>query len=124
MRGEASAALQAATERAMIAERQNADMANNLEVQNAKNRKRLDAVLADNRRLARELGGLRDPYATASGCAMPTSAEPTGSAAYGTATGRLSDEASHFLLEFARDADQAAEYAATCYQWIDGLAKQ
>lgn len=120
MRLDAADALQAATERAIQAEREGVALALKLEVQNAENRKRLDGILADNRRLSRELGGLRDPFAIASGgCAMPAPSPGTGLVATAPAPGRLSNEASEFLLEFARDADRAAEYANTCHRWIE-----
>lgn len=120
MRLEAADALQAATERAIQAEREGIALALKLEVQNAENRKRLDGVLADNRRLSRELGGLRDPFAIAPrDCPMPAPSPGTGLVATAPAPGRLSNEASEFLLEFARDADRAAEYANTCHRWIE-----
>lgn len=120
MRLDAADALQAATERAIQAEREGISLALKLEVQNAENRKRLDGVLADNRRLSRELGGLRDPFAIApGGCTMPAPSPGTGLVATAPAPGRLSNEASEFLLEFARDADRAAEYANTCHRWIE-----
>ena len=116
---EAARQLQLATEKAIQTERDNQRLANQIEVQHVQNTKQLDAVLADNRRLARELGGLRDPGRRTSGeCALPTGSDPTGVAAAGTAEGRLSDEASEFLLEFARQADTAAQYASACHQWI------
>ena len=119
MRLEAADALQAATERAIQAEREGIALALKLEVQNAENRKRLDGVLADNRRLSRELGGLRDPFAIAlGGCTMPAPSPCSGLVATPPAPGRLSVEASEFLLEFAREADRAAEYAATCHEWV------
>lgn len=122
MRLDAADALQAATERAIQAEREGIALALKLEVQNAENRKRLDGILADNRRLSRELGGLRDPFAIASGgCTMPAPSPGTGLVATAPAPGRLSNEASEFLLEFARDADRAAEYANTCYEWIQQI---
>lgn len=37
----------------------------------------------------------------------------------GAAGTELSAEASEFLLEFAREADRAAEYANTCHRWIE-----
>ena len=120
MRLDAADALQAATERAIQAEREGIALALKLEVQNAENRKRLDGILADNRRLSRELGGLRDPFAIApGGCTMPAPSPRTGLVATAPAPGRLSNEASEFLLEFARDADRAAEYANTCHRWIE-----
>lgn len=119
---EAARQLQVATEKAVQTERDNQRLANQIEVQHVQSTKQLDAALADNRRLARELGGLRDPGRRTSGeCSVPTGSGATGVAAAGTAESRLSDEASEFLLEFARQADTAAQYAATCHQWIKEL---
>lgn len=120
MRLDAANALQAATDRAIQAERDAISLALKLEVQSAENKQKLDSVLTDNRRLARELGGLRDPFAKpAGGCTMPASPAGSGLAVPAPAPGRLSDEASEFLLEFAREADRAAEYANTCHRWIE-----
>lgn len=118
---EAAAQLQAATQRAIEAERQHNALANKLEVANAQNRKKLDSVLAENRRLARDLGGLRDPYSLASGCTLSAKPDTASGLAPTPAPGRLSNEASEFLLDFAREADRAAEYAATCYDWVKRL---
>ena len=113
----------AATKRAVEIERAHADLATKLEVQHEANRTRLAALRADNSRLARELGGLRDPFA-APACPVSTAAGGTVDPATATTTGRLSAEASEFLLEFAYDADRAAEYASTCYQWVKELKGQ
>lgn len=116
---EAVAQLQAATQLAIEAEREGIALALKLEVQSAENKQKLDSILADNRRLARELGGLRDPFAKpAGGCTMPAAPAGSGIAVPAPAPGRLSDEASEFLLDFASDADRAAEYAATCHEWV------
>lgn len=121
-KAESVAVLQEATERAIAAERLNNKLAQTLEVSHAQNRQKLDAALSDNRRLARELGGLRDPgYREGGNCTVPTTPAGTGIAIRQPATGRLSAEASEFLLEFARDADRVAEYAALCHGWIKEL---
>jgi len=120
IRVNAANALQEATDRAIQAERDAISLALKMEVQSAENKQKLDSVLSDNRRLARKLGGLRDPFAIASGdCTMPSPSPSPGIALPATASGRLSNEASEFLLEFARDADRAAEYANTCHRWIE-----
>ena len=110
----------AATQRAVEVERTHAELATKLEVQHETNRQQLAAIRADNRRLARELGGLRDPFA-APACPVSTAADGTVDSAATATVGRLSDEASQFLLEFAYDADRAAEYANTCYKWVKQL---
>lgn len=119
---EAAAELQAAYDRAILAERKNINIALDLEIKNAETRNTLDKVLADNRRLSLQLGGLRDPgYRAGGNCTMPTGANSTGITIAATTPGRLSAEASDFLLDFARDADRAAEYASTCRQWIEAI---
>ena len=121
LRSHAADDLRQATDRAFELERQHNALANQLEVANAQNRKKLDAVLAENRRLAHDLGGLRDPYSLASSCTMSTKPNTASGLAPTPAPGRLSNEASEFLLDFAREADRAAEYAATCYDWVKRL---
>lgn len=121
LRSQAADDLRQATDRAFELERQHNALANKLEVANAQNRKKLDSVLAENRRLARDLGGLRDPYSLASGCTLSAKPDTASGLAPTPAPGRLSNEASEFLLDFAREADRAAEYAATCYDWVKRL---
>lgn len=121
LRSQAADDLRQATDRAFELERQHQALANQLEVANAQTRKKLDSVLAENRRLARDLGGLRDPYSLASSCTLPTNPNTASGLVASPAPGRLSDEASEFLLDFAREADRAAEYAATCYDWVKRL---
>lgn len=113
-----------ATQRAVEVERAHAQLATQLEVQHEKATRQLAAVRADNRRLARDLGGLRDPFAAASTCPVPTDSDSAVDSAATATVGRLSDEASQFLLEFAYDADRAAEYASTCYRWVKELKGQ
>lgn len=122
---ETARVLQERTDEILRLQKMNQDLATTLEVNHAQNRQKLDQALSDNRRLARELGGLRDPYSLSAGCrALPSPAGATANADGQAATGRLSDQASEFLLEFARDADRAAEYAGLCYQWIQEIDKQ
>ena len=111
----------AATQRAVEVERAHNQLATKLEVQHEKATRQLAAIRADNRRLAAAAGGLRDPFAAASTCPVPTDSDSAVDSAAAAATGRLSDEASEFLLEFAYDADRAAEYANTCYKWVKQL---
>lgn len=89
-----------------------------IEVKANENAKRTNTLLADNRRLARLAGGLRDPYALrctdlSREAGTPGSLEDR--AAKGefprTPAGLLSQEASEFLLEFAAQCDAAADYA-------------
>lgn len=121
-KSEAATKLQAATERALAAERQNTELSNQLEKQYVESTQKLDGVLADNRRLVRELGGLRDPGRRPScGGTEPQTSTTSGQPEGGAAGTELSAEASEFLLEFARDADRAAQYAKTCSLWIQQL---
>lgn len=121
----AATELQAATERAIKAERAQNELSTQLEVQHVESQKQLDNVLADNRKLSAKLGGLRDPGRRAScSSAVPASTTTTGRAQDTTTDSRLSNEASGFLLEFARDADRAAEYANTCHNWVEQIGKE
>lgn len=116
---EAAKQLQVATEQVIATERKHNEIATKLEIQNADKQTQLDKALSDNRRLAVQLGGLRDPGRRAS---CPSTVPANSGAAKQPETqasdSRLSAEASEFLLEFARDADRAAQYANTCYEWI------
>jgi len=121
---EAADKLQAATQRAIEAERRQNELADQLEVKHVESQQELDRVLADNRRLARELGGLRDPGRRPScGGTVPSGSTTAGQPEGGTTGTELSAEASEFLLEFAREADRAAQYAKTCYDWTRQLSR-
>ena len=118
MREDAAIALHEATLKAMEIASENSKLATELEVQSAENRDRLDQVSSDNRRLVDELGGLYDRYSTcSSNTTKPNPATTTESAASSTGV-KLSKEATAFLLAESRRADEAANYANTCYQWI------
>lgn len=116
---EAARQLQEATQKVIEIERKNNVIATQLEINNAEQQTKLDRALSDNRRLAAQLGGLRDPGRRES-CtsALPATARASQQPASAASEGRLSAEASEFLLEFARDADRAAQYANSCYDWI------
>jgi len=122
---EAAEQLQAATDRAISAERRQKELATQLEVKHVESERELDKALSTNRRLARELGGLRDPGRRPS-CGGTVSTDSTTSTQpeTGTTGAELSAEASEFLLEFARDADRAAQYAKTCYDWTNQLNRE
>lgn len=116
--------IRAATDRAISAERRQNELANQLEVNHVESERELDKVLADNRRLARELGGLRDPGRRPScGDTVPTDSTTSSQPEGGSTGAELSAEASEFLLEFAREADRAAQYAKTCYDWTQQLSR-
>ncbi len=133
IQNEASAQLQEANAKLIAAERASHELSTTLEVKNGQTKKELDRALADNRRLMRERGGMRDPAATNRprlDCRVP----PAGSAAVPPASaaaadvpdgteGLLSAETSEWLMVYARRADEAAAYAATCYAWISEITK-
>lgn len=119
---EAANQLQTATVRAVKAERAQTEIATELEIQHELGKQKLDDTYRDNRALSTELGGLRDPgrrpggscpTGATAGAAQQPACEATGTA--------LSATASNFLLEEAKLADVAAEYASTCYAWLQRL---
>lgn len=115
----AAAELQTATDDVLKKERAAAQRNITLEKEHAQAKRKIDNVLTDNRRLARELGGLRDPGRRSScGDAVPADSS-AGRAPDSAAEGRLSEAATEFLLGFAADADRAAEYASACFRWAN-----
>lgn len=109
---------QKATEVALAKERAAQQQLSTLEVQHATVQQTLTKITRDNRRLATELGGLRDPGRQSSHSAVPATAPVPGQPESATDTSaRLSAEATAFLLEFAEHADAAASYAASCRDW-------
>jgi len=54
---------------------------------------------------------------------VPSGSTTAGQPEGGTTGTELSAEASEFLLEFAREADRAAQYAKTCYDWTRQLSR-
>ena len=105
-----------AAEAILEKERAAREKADELEVAYHDQAKNINLLAADNRRLADELGGLRDPYAGA-GCRNQGGS--AGNTQNGPASGQLSREASEFLLGLAREADEMSAYAWTCYFWIN-----
>lgn len=120
----AAHALADATKRSLAIERENNELAYKLEVQNAETRKTLDDVHADNLRLASEYAGLYDRYASASSCPVSTDSIASPKPVTPPSGGRLSDPLAKLLLSESRRADEAAAYAATCYQWIKSLREK
>lgn len=115
------------TAKARSAERRNTLITEQLERTHAEASQKVDDALAANRKLVRELGGLRDPgrrVAHVYPVSGPTAAscEPadqaTGSKLSAEGEGVLSEEASEFILGTANEADRAATYAATCYNYV------
>lgn len=124
-RANAERALREATARALKIEREHKMLADQLELSHADRTTEKDRMLADNRRLARELGGLRDPgKRPACRATVPANSGPPVDSADDPADGRLSSEASEFLLGFARECDAAADYANTAHDWAVGLRER
>lgn len=124
MRLDAANALAEATKKSLDIERENNRLATELEVQNAENRKKLDDVYADNLRLASEYSGLYDRHASNSNCPVSSDSSASSKPVTPPSGGRLSDPLAKLLLSESRRADEAAAYAATCYQWIKSLREQ
>ena len=124
MRLDAADALDIARQKALAIERDNNRLATELEVKNAEHRKNLDDVYADNLRLATEFAGLYDSNASAGNCALPPDPSSSSKPVTPSANGRLSDPLAKLLLSESRRADEAAAYAATCYQWVKSLREQ
>lgn len=127
-RNAALATLNVETEKARSAERRNTLITEQLERTHAEASQRVDEALATNRRLVRELGGLRDPgrrvvHTYPVPGPAPASREPAdqapGSELPAESEGVLSEEASEFILGTANEADRAATYAATCYHYVN-----
>lgn len=121
MQLEAAQALEKAQAQALAIERENNRLATELEVSHNEHRKSLDSIQADNARLAAELGGLYDSKASCTGGTSGSPGTTSSNPVKPTTGAKLSKEASGFLLSESRRADEAAAYAATCYQWIQQL---
>jgi hypothetical protein len=131
-KSESATVLQRETEKVIAAERKTAKFKDELELQHAQNLEQVNSILADNKRLAARLGGLRDP-GRRPGCGnpMPATAKPASGdsapAAEGglpdAGEGLLSEEAGRFILDLAADADRAAVYAITCHEWAMNVVK-
>ena len=119
---DAAAVLQAETERVLAAERRNTELNTTIEVNHVAAQNRIDQTLADNRRLARKLGGLRDPGRRPGGGCTETGSHHSRDAAAAAPESRLSGEAEEFLFTLAADADRAAEYAIACHQWATTIS--
>ena len=125
-KAEAAKVLQQETEKLIAAERRTATLKDQLEIQHAKSLEQVNQILADNKRLADQLGWLRDPgRRPGRGDAVPAAAQTAGRAPAAAAESRLSEpdagllspEAGTFLLEFAAGCDRAAVYAQTAHDW-------
>jgi len=120
MQNESNLALRQAVDKLIETERNNAKLANEIEVSHVENRKKLDDLFTDNLRLASEYAGLYDRYASSS-CPVSGKPDTSGNPTNATSGARLSDQAAGFLLNESRRADEAAAYAAACYEWVKKL---
>lgn len=116
---EAAGVLIAETNKVLQAERKQKELSNELETQHNAAKAQIQTEQATNRRLASELGGLRDKgRRKSSSCAMPGAGSATAGTVEGTDEAYLSGEATEFLLGLTYDADEVATYAQTCHEWI------
>lgn len=124
---EAEQALRKGLEAAHAVEVSQAAKIQELEATHAMHLEDLQRAKNTNRVLATQLGGLRDPGRRPS-CpgAVSQTADHTGQPQGDSTEGRLSAEASNFLLDFAEGADRAALYAGECKAFIaviEGMRK-
>jgi len=109
--------LQEALVKTLEVERQNQQIAQDIELMSAKHKQELQNVQDDFRRLIDNSGGLRDPNSP--NCSAreekpASSAKPSNQAT----RGNISKNLERLLLSESRRADEAATYAQTCYQWL------
>lgn len=115
----AAEALTKETERVLELQQKLAQAAQQADREHKEKADEIDRIEADNRRLARELGGLRDPgRRPATHCPASGEGGGAGGATDAASDGRLSDEASEFLLAEARRADEVSNWANTCRGWL------
>lgn len=122
MQIKANQALQEALVKTLEIERQNQQLAQDIELMSAKHKQELQNVEADFRRLIDNAGGLRDPNAADCSARAQKPSAPTKSANQ-TARGNISKELERLLLSESKRADEAAAYANTCYNWLMELQK-
>lgn len=108
-----------ANQKTLEIERRYQEISQSLELEHVENKKHLDQVYADNKRLARELGGLRDP-GKSENCAgnLPSTSESPSISVKEFESARLSEAATEFLLTLVREADQTASERNLCQDWI------
>jgi len=114
-------AIQESMQKALVVERENNRLATEIEVQGAKNRQKIDELYADNLRLVDERAGLYDSRATSSDCSVSTNATTPTKPPAATSCARLSNSLTQLLLTESKRADEAANYAMTCYEWVKKL---
>jgi hypothetical protein len=121
MRADATAAIDAARQAALVIERRNNQLSTDLEVANNEFRANLDTVKDDNRRLVTELGGLYDRHSAAANCNVSTTTPASVGSAIAPAGSKLSKQLESLLLSESARADSAAAYAKTCFEWVKAL---
>ena len=94
-----------------------------LEMTNDAATKTVEAQATENRRLVRELGGLRDPGTHFTTPGVSVTYPPPGGAPAGPTTCKLSDELEEFLQAEAARADAAAVYAQTGHGYAVEMTK-
>lgn len=120
MQIKANVALQEALVKTLEIERQNQQLAQDIELMSAKHKQELQNVETDLRERVANSGGLFDP--NASNCpAREEKPATSGKFANQTARGNISKDLERLLLSESRRADEAAAYANTCYEWIKAL---
>lgn len=119
---EAAAMLRDETDRVMAIHDAAAAKVRELEAQHVRTEKNLDVIQRRNRFLATELGGLRDPGRRASSQdAVPGTAAHPDSVADTADAGLLSAQTTAVLLDASAEADTLANYARTCYDYVQSL---
>lgn len=73
----------------------------------------------DNAQLVYELGGLRDPGSTS--CNSPGNKNKSSGSDHETTAGKLSKEATQFLLDLTREADELREQLRLCQEFVGKL---
>lgn len=123
-KAEAEKLLAEVTAQATAIETKHADLGKQLEAKNANAQTQSDFLLDANRKLAAAVGGLRDP-GRRPGCSgpVPGTADAAAIGAQTDTSGILSAEATEFLLEFARAADETRDQLGTCQAWAIGIGK-
>jgi hypothetical protein len=95
---------------------------NQIEVDNAAKEKELDAARANNLKLATTIKRLQ--YTASSGSSAVPSPSTTSQCASTASASNFSDESISFLIQMAREADEAAKYASNCHEWAVGTAHE
>lgn len=102
-------------------EKKNEQIIKELEKNNNDQLSKINNAYTINRRLVNELGGMRDSGKTnTDGSLREPNCSSIGSSIQATSC-KLSREATEFLLGYSREADEVAQYANACYEWVTVL---